>query len=178
MALASAADFKAPPRSGNAKPSGKTETKTVRGKIASREEAANGAFQLIGFGCIITHQYADAGAINMHGAAVARELALLSEKNAGIARGLDYLTEAGPYAGLITALMPFTLQIMANHNLIRADMLAGAGVVPPEALAGEVRAQMTLQAREAVRAQKEAEARLAASLRQDMPETSPNGGSA
>ena len=162
MALASMSDFKAPPRAAaTAKRESAAKATAVKGKTAAREEAANGIFQLAGFGCIITRQYADAGAINLHGAPVAHELALLAEKNASIGKGLDYLMEAGPYAGLITALMPLVLQLMANHKVIRADMVSAAGVVPPEALTADVKAHMARQAHEALMAQKAAEAQLA-----------------
>lgn len=162
MALASMSDFKAPPRAAAAaKRESTTKAATVKGKTAAREEAANGIFQLAGFGCIITRQYADAGAINLHGAPVAHELALLAEKNTSIGKGLDYLMEAGPYAGLITALMPLVLQLMANHKVIRADMVSAAGVVPPEALTADVKAHMARQAHEALMAQRAAEAQLA-----------------
>jgi hypothetical protein len=132
----------------------------LRGKSAAREEAANGILQLAGFACVVTRQYADAGAINMHGANIAREAALLAEQNEGIARGLDYIMEAGPYAGLIVAAMPLALQIMANHGLIRAELVAGGGVVPPAALEAQVRADMARQASEALRAQQAAEEEL------------------
>jgi hypothetical protein len=151
------------------------------GKTAAREEAANGLFQLAGFGCVVARQYADAGAINMHGAKIAHELAVLSEQSEPIAKGLDYIMEAGPYAGLIVAVMPLALQIMANHGLIKAELVAGGGVVPPQALESQVKAEMAKQASEALRAQEAAEEELAlmaarmeaARVSQNEPE--PNG---
>lgn len=146
-------------------------------KTAAREEAANGIFQLVGFGLIVTRQYADAGAINMHGAPIAHELASLSEQNDGIAKGLDYLLEAGPYAGLITAVMPLALQLMANHGIVKAEMVAGGGVVPPESLTAEVKATMARQAAQAIQRQAQAEAELrdmvAAQAAQDGSQSQP-----
>lgn len=157
MALDLSSAPAAPPRSSRA---AKAQTAKTTGKTAQREEAANGVFQLLGFGCIVTRQYADAGAINLHGAPIAHELALLADKNESIGKGLDYIMDAGPYAGVIVAAMPLVLQVMANHGLIRADLVAGGGVVPPEALASQVRADMARQAAEALRAQQAAEQEL------------------
>lgn len=130
----------------------------VSPKIAAREEAANGIFQLAGFGLIMTKNYADAGALGKHSPKVSHELALLSEKNEGVGKILDYMTEAGPYAGLITALMPLVLQIMVNHNMLKAESLAGSGVVAPEALSAQVKADMARETAEALKAQRAAEA--------------------
>lgn|SRR5262252_2168927 len=149
----------APPRSAR----GQTAAvKRVSGKLAERREAVDGIFQLAGFGCIMMRQYADAGAIGMHSPPVATELVALSEKNESIARALDYLTEAGPYAGLIVAVMPLVLQIAANHGIVKAELVGGAGIVPPAALESQVKADMARQAAEALREQQRAEQELAA----------------
>jgi hypothetical protein len=165
VALASTSDFKAPPRGASAKTSQRNTQANAaasQNKTSAREEAANGVFQLAGFGCVIAKQYADAGAIMEHGGTISHELAKLSEQNDGIAKGLDYLINAGPYAGLITAVMPLALQIMANHKMIKAEYVAGAGVVPPEALASRVQADMARQTQMALREQQKAEQELAA----------------
>lgn len=162
-----ALDLDAPPRKAAAR---QARMPKAPSKTSAREDAANGIFQLAGFGLILGRQYADAGAINMHGAPIAHELATLAESNDGIAKGLDYLLEAGPYAGLITAVMPLALQIMANHKVIRADLIAGGGVVPPEALEAEVKATMARQASEAIKRQHEAEAELRAMAAAQAPQ--------
>lgn len=162
MALDLSSAPKSPPRSARSQMTSEAnERRALRGKTAAREEAANGIFQLAGFGCIILRQYADAGAINMHGANISREVAILADQNEGIARGLDYIMEAGPYAGLIVATMPLVLQLAANHGLIKAELVAGGGVVPPAALESQVKADMARQASEALKAQQEAETELA-----------------
>jgi hypothetical protein len=153
----------------------------LSGKTAAREEAANGIFQLAGFGCVVTHQYADAGAISMHGPTISRELAQTAETSEPIAKALDYIMDAGPYAGLIVAVMPLVLQLMANHGVIKAELVSGGGVVPPKALESQVKADMAKQAAEALRAQEAAEeemailaARLAEPSAAESP-TEPNG---
>lgn len=167
----------APPRRtpGTKAAQSKPQTAQVIGytnpKTKEREEAANGLFQLAGFGLILTKNYADAGAIGKHSPKISHELALLSEKNDGVAHILDYLTEAGPYAGLITAVMPLTLQLLVNHKILKAEGMSGAGVVSPEALSAEVRADMARQTAEAVRSQQKAENE----LRQLAAEASANG---
>jgi len=157
----------APPRSSRA---AQATAKRESGKLAERREATQGVFQLAGFGCIILHQYADAGAIGMHADGIVNELVSLSEKHEGVGRVLDYLGEAGPYAGLIVAVMPLALQLAANHGLVKAELISGAGVVPPAALESQVKADMARQASQALKAQQEAEAELRALAAQMGPE--------
>lgn len=126
-----------------------------------REEAVNGIFQLVGFGCIMTGQYADAGAISMHTPPISHEVAELAKKNESIAKGVDVLLQAGPYAALIGACMPLVLQLLVNHDIIPAEKMAGANVVKPEVLESQVKTQMARQAMEAMRQQQEAEAEMA-----------------
>jgi hypothetical protein len=179
MALDLTGAVQAPPRSTRgASQTAKRESVKVSGKLAARHEAATGIAQLVGFGCIVTRQYADAGAIGMHSPPIIDELVALSDKNEKIGKALDYLTEAGPYAGLIVAVMPLALQIMANHGLVKAELISGAGVVPPVALESQVRADMARQAAEALKAQQTAEAELAqiaAQMRQENPPDVPPG---
>lgn len=163
MALDLSSAPTAPPRASRgkrvpSKPSTGSVSQTI---LEKREEGAKGIFQLAGFGLIVTKQYADAGAIAKHGANISHELAALADKNDGVAKLLDYFTEAGPYAGLVAAVMPFALQIMANHNMIRADMVSGAGVVSPDALTAQIQAEMAKERAEALKAQQEAEMELA-----------------
>lgn len=179
MALDLSGAVQAPPRSARgASATAKRESVKVNGKLAARHEAATGIAQLVGFGCIVTRQYADAGAIGMHSPPIIDELVALSDKNETIGKALDYLTEAGPYAGLIVAVMPLALQIMANHGIVKAELISGAGVVPPQALESQVRADMARQASEALKAQQAAEkelASLAAAMRDQQQAEAPDG---
>jgi hypothetical protein len=126
-----------------------------------RRDAVDGIFQLAGLGCIITGQYADAGAITMHSPPISEEVAELAEKNQKIAGALDTLLEVGPYAGLIAAVMPLVLQILVNHKIFPADKMAGANIVKPEVLESQVKTQMARKAMEALQMQKDAEEELA-----------------
>jgi hypothetical protein len=168
MALDLSGAAVAPPRSARGGSRG-TPVK-ITTKKEERREAVQGVWQLAGFGCVILRQYADAGAIGLHSEPITNELVDLADKNDRVAKALDYLTEAGPYAGLIVAVMPLALQVLTNHGLIRGELVAGGGVVPPAALESQVRADMARQATAALQAQQEAEAelaRLAAKLPED-----------
>jgi len=162
----------APPRSARA---ATATAKRASGKMDQRRENVTGIFQLAGFACIIMHQYADAGAIGMHSPPVVDELVALSEHNESVGKMLDYLGEAGPYAGLIVAVMPLALQLAANHRLVKAELISGAGVVPPAALESQVKADMARQAAQALRAQQEAEQELARLAAMQTPQEPPPG---
>lgn len=125
-----------------------------------REEAVNGIWQIVGLGCIIAGQYADAGAISMHSPPISHEVAELAEKNDQIAKGVDVLLQVGPYAALIGACMPLVMQLLVNHDVLPADKMAGANVVKPEVLESQVKTQMARQAMAAMQAQKDAEEEL------------------
>lgn len=158
MALDLTSPPQAPPRINKA---AATRAATSKAKTSEREDGVNGVFQLAGFGCIVAKQYADAGALGKYGPALAHEVALLSEKNEGVAKALDYLTEVGPYAGVITAAMPLVLQLLANHKVLDASKLGGAGVVPPDMLAAEVSRDMAKMQADAIRQAQQAELELA-----------------
>jgi hypothetical protein len=161
--LSGAASIPPPPRSSRARKPGpasagsKPTDERMSDKRKERVEAITGIAQLGSFACIIMKQYPDAGAINMYGPGIATELAKLAEAKEPIAKAVDSLSEVGPYAGLITMLMPFALQIAANHKMLKAESLASYGVKAPEQLEAEVKAMMAKQAMEAMRQQRQAE---------------------
>ena len=134
--------------------------KRASGKQRVREEAAAGVFQIVGFGAMLAGWHADAGAIQVHGPGIAHGVASMAEGNPKIAAGLDKLAETGPYGEAIILIMPLALQLMANHGLVKPELVASAGVVHPDTLAADVKAQMATQAHEALLRQKAAEAEL------------------
>jgi hypothetical protein len=122
--------------------------------------------------CLLTGQYADAAAIGQHFAPVAKELANIADGSDAVAKPIDFLIEVGPYGALIAAALPLVMQFAANHRLVNPTMLLGQGVVPPEVLEAQMKAQvMQMQAkamadqeramREAQAAQKEYESLMA-----------------
>lgn len=167
MALDLSGAITAPPRSGR---TAQKVSAAKSSKHAERHEAVTGFWQLAGFGCVILRQYSDAGAIGLHSPAITDELVTLADKNESIAKAIDYLSEAGPYAGLIVAVMPLVMQLAANHGIIKAELAGSVGVVPPEALSAQVRADMARTAQAALQQQQAAEAELAAMAAQMRPQ--------
>jgi hypothetical protein len=132
-----------------------------------REEAANGFFQMAGLGCIIFSQFSDAGAINMHGPAISHVAAKMAQTNELMAKGLDSLLTVGPYTEIIGVTLPLVLQLLVNHKVMPAEMVAGANVVRPEVLESQVKTQLAMQAMEAMKAQQHAEQEMA-KMREEM----------
>jgi hypothetical protein len=104
----------------------------------------------------MTGQYADAAAVGTHFQPVAKELANIADGSDAVAKPIDFLIEIGPYGALVSALMPLTLQVMANHNMIDASRLMGQGVVPPAVLEAQMQAQVAGMQMQAMVAQKQA----------------------
>lgn len=106
--------------------------------------------------CLMTRQYADAAAVNQHFPPIARELALLADQHESIAKPIDFLIELGPWYGIVMAAMPLVLQIMANHKMLNAAAMAGMGVVPPDVLENQAKAQIARMQAAALAEQQEA----------------------
>jgi hypothetical protein len=98
----------------------------------ARTEAINGVLQLGQYACIAFGDFPDAGAIGMHGPPLTKEVVDLAAKNKAVASKVDLLIEVGPYAGIIAAGIPFIVQILCNHKLLKAEQWANAGIVTPE----------------------------------------------
>jgi uncharacterized protein with beta-barrel porin domain len=137
-------------------------TLAAQNRQTAREEGLNGLVQIGSAVCIMTKNYADAGALTEHGPNVSHEIAALAEENENVANVIDKLTAMGPYAGLITAIMPLAIQLLINHDRIKPDAagLMGANVMSKEALAAKVSADIDTKKaaflREAKQAQEEA----------------------
>lgn len=110
-----------------------------------REQAVAGLFQIASAICVATGQLADAGAINMHGAAVSHETAVLASRYEKVGAVLDGLAQVGPFAAILTATMPLFVQIAANHNRISPDKAVAFGGKHPSILEGQVRLELRRQ---------------------------------
>lgn len=149
---------KAPPKKTTgtrrvAAPTPQIDTRSVNQK---RNEGLLGLAQ-IGQGILwMVGQYADAAAIGQHWPPVAQELANVADTSDFVAKPIDFLIEVGPYGGLIAALLPLGLQIAANHGWVDATKLVGQGVVPPDVLEAQMKAQVAKMQADAMRAQQEA----------------------
>jgi hypothetical protein len=166
---------KAPPRKRAANTSNAKQNTLSVETMSQTERRAKGLMELAQLGqgiCLMAGLYADAAAIGQHFPPVAGELANVADSSDMIAKPIDFIIEVGPYGALIAAGMPLVMQILANHRVLKADMLLSQGVVPPELLEEQMKAQvarMQLEARkqqqqamyEAQQAQKEFDAMMA-----------------
>lgn len=130
-----------------------TENASPKTKRELRQEAVDGILQLAQFGCLAFGQFADAGAIGMHGQGLSNEVITLSDNNPKIASKVDLLIEIGPYAGLVAAALPFLAQILVNHKVFKPEQFANAGVVTPETLEAQMKTQLMQRAMESKREQ-------------------------
>lgn len=124
-------------------------------KAELRQEALNGVLQVGQLATLAFGQFSDAGAIGMHGPKLASEVVALAENNSKVASKVDLLIEIGPYAGIVAAAIPFLAQLFVNHGIVKAEMFANAGVVPPEQLEQQMKLTMMHQALEVQRQQME-----------------------
>lgn len=122
------------------------------------DEALQGYVQMAGMGLLIAGQHADSAAIGMHGPNVVNELCKLGEKNQSVGRVLDYLTAAGPFAGLIGAVLPLALQIAANHKVV--PIIPQLGIIPPDALEAQAKMEVAEMMAQAQEQQRQAEEQL------------------
>ena|ERR1700722_5318216 len=130
----------------------------------ARTEALTGLGQLAQVPLIATRQFADAGAVSAYWPNISKEVAKLAEDNEQIARLVDPLMQVGPYAGLVTAVLPFILQIAVNHKRLSAGAM---GTVPAESLAAQVESSLAQQEMQALQVQLQSE-REAAALREQI----------
>lgn len=121
-----------------------------------RKQALDGLGQVASFGLIAAKQYADAATIGAHFGDVADEVVKLADSNEKVAKAIDYLTEVGPYAGLITAALPMVMQLLCNHKLLDHEKIPGAS--DPQLLEMEMQTQMRKQALEQMREARQARA--------------------
>jgi hypothetical protein len=134
-------------------------------KAELRQEALNGVLQVGQLAMLTFGQFSDAGAIGMHGPKLVSEVVALAESNSKVASKVDLLIEVGPYAGIVAAAIPFLAQLFVNHGIVKAEMFANAGVVPPDQLDQQMKLtimQRTLETqKEQARLQAEMEAEMA-----------------
>ena len=140
-----------PPPARNPAPS--AAAKKAAKATSEREDALKGFGQLFQLPLIMTNQHADAAALGLHWPGIAREVATLAETQPAVARTVDLLMQAGPYAGLITAVLPLAVQFAVNHKMIPAGAMNS---VPAESLDAQMKAQLAQVQLQAMRAQREA----------------------
>lgn len=148
---------KGKPRSGAANQT--TKTVGASAKTEAREDGLLGLSTIATGLLIITKNYADAGAVDMHAEPIAHEVAVLAEDNEKVANIVDRITAIGPYAALLTAVMPLALQLLVNHDRIspNAAGMLGGKVMSKEALAAKTEADILKAQAEFMRAAKDAQ---------------------
>src|SRR5260370_1206115 len=122
-----------------------------------REEALNGLLQLAQFGFLAFGDFADAGAIGMHGPPMVTEAVALAKVNSKVAKKVDLFVEVGPYAGIVAAAIPFVAQLLVNHKIFRAEQFANAALVTPATLESQMKTQVMQRAMAAFREQQRVE---------------------
>lgn len=159
---------KAPPqRRTNAPRKNATDGAKAANTRELRYQGLQGIAQLAQGACLFAKQYADAAAIGMHADPIAREIAALADVQPAVARTVDLLIQAGPYAALIQAVMPLAMQLAANHRLIDASGIPGGNIVPPEVLTAQMEARMMQVQADALR-ERQAAMREAEAARNDL----------
>jgi hypothetical protein len=113
---------------------------------------------------MITKQYADVGAVSLHWPKISEEIAKLADTNEQVASLVDPLMKVGPYAGIITAVMPFAVQIAVNHGRVTAGAM---GSVPATTLSSQVETSLAQNELEALTIQRDAEQK-SAQMRQEI----------
>ena len=106
--------------------------------------------------CLMAGLHADAMTIGKFFPPIATELANIADDNETVAGPIDFIIKVGPYGALIAAGMPFVLQILANHKVIDATKAMGQGIVPPEVLEAQMKAEILRMQAEAMRQQQQA----------------------
>lgn len=87
---------------------------------------------------------ADAYAVGIHAEPIAEALNQLSLDRPEVAAVLEKILQVGPYGLLISALVPFGVQLMHNHNVIPEQMAVQMGATPKRIIIEE----LTLQSQE------------------------------
>lgn len=111
-------------------------------RLKENEEAVNGIFGLGAFALMMVKQPADAMAVSIHGPKISHEIAVLAETNETFANLIKYITTAGPYAALVTAVMPLAMQIAINHGKMSAEAIPMDNVYSKEFLIAQAEAQI------------------------------------
>lgn len=125
-------------------------------KTQERAESINGFGQLGQAVLLMVKQPADAGAVAAHWPNISLEIAKLADTDERVARMIDNLETVGPYAGIITAVMPFALQILVNHDKLPAEPMANMGILTKRAMEAKVSKSMAEAEVIAIQQEKEA----------------------
>lgn len=148
---------KAPPRKSGTRSAPKAAVKVdARTNVERRSEGLKDLGQLGQGGLLMARQWADAATVGKYWPPVADELAKLADQYEYIAKPVDVLIQVGPFSALVLAAMPLVLQLMTNHGALDPAGLAGYGIVPPQVLEAQMKAEVARMQAEAFREQQAA----------------------
>lgn len=153
---------------GAAKASSTAKTTIKKATLTEqRIETVAGLGQLAQVPLLATKQYADAGAVGLYWPKVAKEVAALADSQPVIANIVDPLMKVGPYTGLVTAILPFLMQIAVNHGRVAPGSM---GTVPASTLEAQVKTAMAQAELEALQTQQQVE-QAARAMRDEIEES-------
>lgn len=148
----------APPRSrAGSKATGTVKAQPATSTNATRKDIVEGTLNLFGMGALMFGQFADTKAITMHSPNIGQAAADMADKDEKVASAIDYLQNVGPWAALVSAVLPLGLQIAVNHKILPSGAFQGAGVVDPQVLDSQMRAEILKQQTAALKAQQAAQ---------------------
>ena len=163
MALTPAKQPSTPPKRSTPKTSSAPQQATgLTPRDQTRKDNLMGVLSAGSMFALMRGYYADAGAISQHGPKVATELVLLGKNNEPIGKVLDLLAQAGPYTGIVFAVLPLAAQLAINHNRLDASKVSGInGVTTKEALEAQVKAEIQEAELEALKEAQDRQANVA-----------------
>lgn len=138
-------------------------TTAAEDRQEKRAEDIEGLFGIAQYGLLMTGNFADSGAISKHGSSISSEIAKLAARDTRIAKVVDKAGLIGPYSALLTATIPFVVQILVNHNVIPVEqvvLLKNTGVVPPAVLEADMKREIAKITAQAIQDQQRAEEEL------------------
>jgi hypothetical protein len=147
---------KAPPRKVGTRSGRTPAVQETASKTEMRANGLMGLGQIAQAACVTFGNYADAAAIGHFFPPLATEVVKVAENVEWLAGPIDFLIEVGPYTALFAAALPFGLQIAANHGWLDGSKLYSQGVMPPEILEAQMKAQIAKVQADAMRAQQQA----------------------
>lgn len=108
-------------------------------------------------GLLMFGLHADAGALYMHAEPMSQAFVAYASTSERMSAGLDYLGKTAPLLDLAEKVLPCLLQLAANHNMIKPEMVAGLGVVRRETVIASMQTVLMERHMEALQKQQEAE---------------------
>lgn len=143
----------APPKRTNTRPAAAAKKAAASDQTRNehREAGLKQGASFLSFGLIAAGLKADAGAINRFGPGMITAIVEVAETDDKLGEKLDMFADAGPWAKVFASGLPLLFQFAANHKVVKAEALAGVGIVKPETLEIETETMLMKQHAAALR---------------------------